>query len=116
MIKAILKDPEDTTEVSLLYANQTPEDILLRDELDAWARDHPNRFKCWYTVDRVPDGQGPWHYSTGFINEEMIREHLPAAAGADSFVGMCGPPPMINFACIPNLQKVGYVEDNYMSF
>jgi NAD(P)H-flavin reductase len=89
---------------------------LLRDELDAWARDYPDRFKCWYTVDKVPDGQGPWEYSVGFISEDMIREHLPAAAGKDSFVGMCGPPGMIQFACIPNLQKVGYVEDNYLCF
>ena len=46
----------------------------------------------------------------------QIRAALPPAAGPDAFVGMCGPPPMINFACIPNLQKAGYTEENYMSF
>mmetsp|Transcript_14041 Transcript_14041/g.34307 ORF Transcript_14041/g.34307 Transcript_14041/m.34307 type:complete len:869 (+) Transcript_14041:220-2826(+) len=116
VVREILKDDEDKTEVMLLYANQTPADILLREDLDGWARDHPTRFKCHYTVDRVPEGEPEWKYSVGFISDVMIKEHLPAAAGADSFVGMCGPPPMINFACIPNLQKVGYVEENYMSF
>ena len=46
----------------------------------------------------------------------MIRRALPAAAGPDAFVGMCGPPPMINFACIPNLERAGWAEENYMSF
>jgi hypothetical protein len=41
-----------------------------------------------YTVDRVPEGQ-TWTHSTGFINEDMIRRALPAAAGPDAFVGMC---------------------------
>jgi len=116
VIREILKDKEDPTQVMLLYANQTPDDILLREELDKWAKDFPTRFKCHYTVDRVPEGIKDWPYSVGFINEEMIRAHLPAADGPNSFVGMCGPPPMINFACIPNLQKAGYTEENYMSF
>ena len=30
IIKSVLKDKEDTTKVSLLFANQTEEDILLR--------------------------------------------------------------------------------------
>ncbi len=29
---------------------------------------------------------------------------------------MCGPPPMINFACIPNLKKIGYDEQDFISF
>jgi hypothetical protein len=29
---------------------------------------------------------------------------------------MCGPPPMIKFACIPNLEKAGYTDRDYMSF
>ena len=29
---------------------------------------------------------------------------------------MCGPPPMINFACIPNLEKMVYTNENYMQF
>ena len=29
---------------------------------------------------------------------------------------MCGPPPMLKFACIPNLTKVGHKETNFFSF
>ena len=29
---------------------------------------------------------------------------------------MCGPPPMINFACIPNLDKLGYSQHQRFSY
>lgn len=47
IIKAVLKDPLDTTTLSLLYANQTEQDILIRDMLEEEARKHPARFRIW---------------------------------------------------------------------
>ena len=65
-------------------------------------------------VDRVPEGE-QWDYSTGFINEDMVREHLFPYAESTITV-MCGPPPMIKFACLPNLAKQGYPEEACISF
>ncbi|MPC79497.1 NADH-cytochrome b5 reductase 1 [Portunus trituberculatus] len=48
-----------------------------------------------------------WKYSSGFVSADMISEHL-YPSGDDTLVLMCGPPPMTNFACIPNLDKLGY--------
>lgn len=45
--KEILKHSEDKTQISLIYANQTPEDILLWDELEELAAKHEN-FKVHY--------------------------------------------------------------------
>ena len=116
IIKAALKDPADKTCFHVLYANQTPADVLLRPELDAWAKNNSDRVKIWYTVDRVPEGTD-WPFSVGFIDEDMIKKHMPAPGlNGESFVGMCGPPPMIKFACIPNLEKAGYTAFDYMSF
>eukprot|EP01096_Ripella_sp_DP13-Kostka_P005132 TRINITY_DN1780_c0_g1_i2.p1 TRINITY_DN1780_c0_g1~~TRINITY_DN1780_c0_g1_i2.p1 ORF type:complete len:299 (-),score=117.63 TRINITY_DN1780_c0_g1_i2:119-1015(-) len=112
VIKAALKDDQDTTVFYVLYANQTEDNILLRKELEELAATHPGRLNLWYTLDRPPEG---WKYSAGFINEEMLRAHLPPAAD-DSLVLMCGPPPMINFACVPNLEKLGYTKANYDKF
>ena len=71
-----------------------------------------NFFAC--AVDRVPEGM-KWAYSTGFVSEAMVKEHLfPHAPGA--LAVMCGPPPMIKFACLPNLAKAGYPEDACVSF
>ena len=117
VMKKALKDPNDATTFYLVYANQTPADILLREDLDGWAREFSDRVKIWYTVDRLPeDSQSKdWKFSQGFIDADMLQRNMPTP-GEDSFIGMCGPPPMINFACIPNLKKNGWVEDNFISF
>ncbi|XP_055333746.1 NADH-cytochrome b5 reductase 3-like [Paramacrobiotus metropolitanus] len=112
IIRHIFKDPKDTTEVWLLFANQSESDILLRQELESIRDSTPNRFHLWFTVDRAPAG---WKYSEGFVSEEMIREHLPPP-GKDTLVLMCGPPPMIQFACNPNLDKVGFAPENRFAF
>ena len=39
--------------------------------------------QVWYTLDRPPPS---WAYSSGFINEDMIKEHLPSAS-ADTQAG-----------------------------
>lgn len=51
-----------------------------------------------------------WAYSSGFVNADMIKEHLPAPEEG-TLILMCGPPPMINFACLPNLEKLGYTAE-----
>eukprot|EP00930_Biecheleria_cincta_P079161 TRINITY_DN668_c0_g1_i2.p1 TRINITY_DN668_c0_g1~~TRINITY_DN668_c0_g1_i2.p1 ORF type:complete len:894 (+),score=177.37 TRINITY_DN668_c0_g1_i2:70-2751(+) len=112
---AILRDPEDNTKVSLLYANQTPGDILARDQLEKLAKDHPERFQLWYTVDRVPEGGEKWTYDTGFVNEALIKSHL-FAPGSGRIAVMCGPPMMQDKACIPNLLKLGYKESDIFAF
>lgn len=104
LIRAIIKDPADETQASLLFANQTEKDILLRDELDDIAKNHPNKLKLWYTLDSSGEN---WPYSTGHINADMIKDHM-FPPSSDILVLMCGPPPMINFACNPNLDKLGY--------
>jgi cytochrome-b5 reductase len=108
--RAVLRDPSDRTELHLLFANQTEQDILLRKELEECARDP--RFHLWYTLDRPPAG---WKFSEGFITEDMIARHLPAP-GPDTVVLMCGPPPMIQFACKPNLEKRGFTSEQLFSF
>ena len=54
-------------------------------------------------------------YSQGFVDEAMVREHLPPA-GDDTLVLLCGPPPMIKFACFPNLEKVGHSKNAIVCF
>ncbi len=112
LIRDVFKHPGDETELALLFANQSEDDILLREELEEVRKEHPDRFKLWYTVDRPGDG---WKYSSGFVSEDMIRENL-FAAGPDSLVLMCGPPPMINFACMPNLEKLGHSKDRCFAY
>ncbi|XP_066585785.1 NADH-cytochrome b5 reductase 2 isoform X2 [Prorops nasuta] len=104
LIRLMIKDLKDITQVSLLFANQTERDILLRDELDELASNNPDQLKIWYTID---NGSEEWKYSTGHINADMIKNHM-FPPSPDTMVLMCGPPPMINMACNPSLDKLGY--------
>uniref|UniRef100_A0A3Q1LZ18 NADH-cytochrome b5 reductase n=2 Tax=Bos TaxID=9903 RepID=A0A3Q1LZ18_BOVIN len=112
VIRAIMKDPDDHTVCHLLFANQTEKDILLRPELEELRNEHSARFKLWYTVDKAPEA---WDYSQGFVNEEMIRDHLPPPE-EEPLVLMCGPPPMIQYACLPNLDRVGHPKERCFAF
>ncbi|KAI5617927.1 NADH-cytochrome b5 reductase 3 [Silurus asotus] len=112
IIRAIMKDPKDKTICHLLFANQTEKDILLRTDLEEIQANYPERFKLWYTLDKVPED---WEYSQGFISEQMVQNHLPPPAD-DTLILMCGPPPMIQFACNPNLDKVGHSQSRRFIF
>nr|XP_034377224.1 NADH-cytochrome b5 reductase 2 isoform X1 [Arvicanthis niloticus]XP_034377234.1 NADH-cytochrome b5 reductase 2 isoform X1 [Arvicanthis niloticus]XP_034377243.1 NADH-cytochrome b5 reductase 2 isoform X1 [Arvicanthis niloticus] len=86
LIRHITKDGSDGTRMSLLFANQTEEDILLRKELEEVARTHQNQFDLWYTLDRPPSG---WKYSSGFVTADMIKEHLPPPGETTLILKLC---------------------------
>lgn len=90
VIEAILRNPDDTTKVSVLYANVTPDDILLRQKLDALAATHPN-LKVFYTVDTPSKN---WMGGTGHISKDMAVKGLPAPSD-DTLILVCGPPGMM---------------------
>jgi len=114
VIHAIIRNPDDTCSISLLYANQTEDDILVREELESLAKEYPDRFKLHYTLDNPPKD---WKYSQGFIDKKMILAHLPGPSPDKSTqILMCGPPPMIKFACLPNLKEIGFVESEMFTF
>ena len=56
LIRAVFRDKNDRTNLSLLFANQSEEDILLREELEEVQKEFPARFSLWYTVDRPTEG------------------------------------------------------------
>uniref|UniRef100_A0A8C2U587 NADH-cytochrome b5 reductase n=1 Tax=Coturnix japonica TaxID=93934 RepID=A0A8C2U587_COTJA len=112
LIRHITSDPNDSTKCYLLFANQTEKDILLRAELEDIAKRHPEQVALWYTLDRPPQD---WKYSSGFVTADMIKTHLPPP-GSETLILMCGPPPMIQFACQPNLDKLGYPKSSTFSY
>ena len=55
LITAVFRDPNDNTNLALLFANQSEEDILVREELEAIQAEHPDRFKvCYCVLENVP--------------------------------------------------------------
>jgi cytochrome-b5 reductase len=108
VIRAILRDPEDTTELWLMFGNQTEEDILLRKELETIPS---NRLHLFYTLDRPPSF---WKHGVGFVTEEMCRKNLPPA-GPDSMIFMCGPPLMMS-SIQGHLKNLGMTEADFFTF
>lgn len=58
---------------------------------------------------------GPLRVCPRFITADMIKEVLPPP-GDDTLVLMCGPPPMIEFACKKNLEALGYPKTSMVNF
>lgn len=103
VIKAVLRNPLDTTKISLIFANLTEQDILLKKELDELALKHPGQFSVYYVVNQ---SYSSWSGGVGFVTPQMITEHLPGPA-ENVKVLICGPPPM-NKAMAGHLEQLGY--------
>ncbi|XP_054802160.1 NADH--cytochrome b5 reductase 1-like [Prosopis cineraria] len=109
--RAILENPKDRTKVHLIYANVTYEDILLKEELDGLASEHPDRFKVYYVLNQPPEA---WDGGVGFVSKEMIQAQCPAPAN-DIKILRCGPPPM-NKAMAAHLDAIGYSPEMQFQF
>ncbi|WFD32917.1 cytochrome-b5 reductase [Malassezia sp. CBS 17886] len=98
-----LENPDDHTRFDLIYANQTEDEILLKDVLDELSQKYPDRFSVHYFLDVPPPG---WTEGVGFVTKEAMEKYLVGPDG-DCKVLMCGPPPMIA-AMKKNLTALGY--------
>ncbi|KAI0395837.1 ferredoxin reductase-like protein [Xylariaceae sp. FL0594] len=118
LIRAICEDERDTTEVSLIYANRTEEDILLRSELDAFAKKYPRNLRLHYLLDHPPSKD--WQGGVGYVTKELMAERFPPPPAADdddagsSKVMLCGPPGMVN-AAKKALVELGYQKPGALS-
>lgn len=92
LIRAICEDDRDTTEISLIYANRSENDILLRHELETFARAYPKNFKLWYMLDHPSED---WAYGKGYVTPDVMAARLPGPA-PDTKIMLCGPPGMVN--------------------
>lgn len=112
ILQAAVRDPGDKTKFSLIYANKTEGDILCRRELLDLEAQSGGYIKLDFTLDFPPK---EWKYSTGFISEAMIKKDLPAKE-LNPVVLLCGPPPMVEFACKKNLFAMGYTKESVVCF
>lgn len=95
--------------LSLLFANKTESDIILRQELDKLNAD--GKVKVRYTVD---NGNDSWKGYTRFVSEQMFRETFPQPSN-DHLLMVCGPPLMIKDVLII-AAKLGFQNENIALF
>ena len=103
IIRAVLADPEDRTQLRLLYASKSRGDVLLGEELEALAARHPEQLQVRYLLERDGAGgaaAGP-AATTGRVSAETIRGFLPPPTAARTALFVCGPPPMMAALCGP---------------
>jgi len=111
LIRAIVRDPKDKTQVSLIFANVSEQDILLKAELDELHQAHPQQFQLFYTLDKADP---KWKGGVGFVSSEMIQKYLPEPS-KDSLLLMCGPPPMMNFM-LKHMKTLDFQEHHYFQY
>ena len=85
-----LKDPSNKTRFTLIFANVTEKDILLKEQFDALAKQHPDTLNVVYTLDKPEQG---WAGAVGYVSQQMVEKYLPKAAlGEKAKIFVCGPP------------------------
>lgn len=72
IIKAILRNSDDKTQVDLIFANVNEEDILLKEDLDELSAAHVN-FRVHYVLNNPPEG---WTGGVGFVTADMIKVYF----------------------------------------
>ena len=115
----------DDRKVTLLYGNLSKDDILLADELSAFAKAAPDRLKIVHVIGATADAARPdgwvdtdtYTAETGWVDEGKISKYaFPPAE--DTLMFVCGVPGMYEIMCGPRtekelkegsvLQKLGY--------
>jgi cytochrome-b5 reductase len=127
IIRKVLNHSEgrDKTKITLVFANQTEEDILLREELDNYVKAHPDQIKVHYLLDRPTE---QWTGGKGFVTKEVIQEFMPGPNEPNALVAVCGPDKMVELISGPKakdksqgelsgiLKELGYTSENVYKF
>jgi len=77
-------------DLTLIYGNLSPKDIIFRKELEEINEKHAN-INIVFAV--MQDKTGVWKGHRGFINKTIVQDN--AAAPGETLFMMCGPPPMM---------------------
>lgn len=102
VLGSIVTTPEDTTEVKLLFANETENDILLKEELDVYLEEYPN-FDLRYFVKHPSPS---WNGYTGWITKDILKKELPEP-NDDTKIFICGPMDMKK-QMLHDLEELGW--------
>ena len=103
---------KDIAEFSLVFANRSSADILLKNELEEFTREKKINLKVFFTIDNAEEN---WIGGVGFLNKDMIVPNLPTASD-DTIILMCGPPVMCQKILMPILQELGHKKEDIFEF
>ncbi|XXH05976.1 hypothetical protein Hte_012420 [Hypoxylon texense] len=125
LCRAIFKNPDDKTKVTLVFGNVSEEDILLKREFEDLENTYPNRFRAFYVLNTPPK---EWVGAKGFITKDLLKTVLPEPKSENIKVFVCGPPglykaisgnkvsPTDQGELSGYLQELGYSKDQVYKF
>lgn len=120
IMRAILTNASDETKVALIYCVRTANDLLLQAELEQLQSLKPDNCELFFALTEmnaeeiaaVLANPPVRNFGTTRISLEMIARVIGSDA---SHIGMCGPPGMIQYACLPALRQLGYDQDKQVT-
>lgn len=114
MLRAVLKDGQDSTQCLVLDGNRVEEDILCRRELDAMAAGNEHKCRLLYTLSRP---EATWKGLRGRMGRELLEKEIGPCQGVngEDLVLVCGPEPLEQ-SVRSILTDMGWKEDDLLFF
>jgi nitrate reductase (NAD(P)H) len=91
VLRAVMQDQEDPTRCTLLNGNRLVEDILCKEDLDAFASNNEDRCEILYTLTQGPED---WQGLRGRIAGPLLERHCQKGEPGETMVLVCGPEPL----------------------
>lgn len=91
LTQGILENPDDQTKITLLFAVNRDDDLVLKKELDNFEHSFPTRFKAVYTVSNPIEGSS---HRKGRVTKDLLQEVLADSRSKNPQIFLCGPPAM----------------------
>lgn len=110
LIARVCLTPNDETKLRVIDANKGADDILLHEDLDRYEAMSDGRIKITHVLSQPSDD---WKGLRGHVDLNTMQEYL-FSPDEESLALLCGPPSMIEKAVVPNLEKLGYVQNTNM--
>jgi glycine betaine catabolism B len=88
-----ITDKKISSDIILLYGNNTEADIIFKKDFDEMARFNKN-LKIAHTLTAPNFDKSKWKGRTGFIDKAMILEEMPDYSERIFYI--CGPPNMVS--------------------
>lgn len=93
VLRAVMKDPDDTTRCLVLDGNRAEEDILCRTELDAMVASNPAKCRLLYRLTQPGEG---WTGLRGRMDAAVLKQEVGPRKSSEGgeMVLICGPEAM----------------------
>jgi len=102
----------DSCEFTLFFGNSTEKDILLREDLERFAKNKNFTFKLVFIINNQEEG---WKGETGHFNYENISKHMYPPS-EDTLIAYCGRKPLCLEVYERSLLQMGHSKDNLFKF